>query len=117
VGKNKKTEPQTTPEELAEACLHCAFFAMHGEKWPKWKPNSDHTPVNQEAFNDLVQSAVKIVAEIFTMLDPMGQMVFMHKVMELYTENRDRDHDSVNETMTLSEVLRLLRSAASNTKH
>jgi hypothetical protein len=77
MGKRKKKN------ELAEVCLHCAYFQMHQEKWPGWKPGGDN--VDQTAFNDLVRSATKIVAEIFTMLDPMGQMQFMNQVMTSYT--------------------------------
>jgi hypothetical protein len=73
-----------TVEQLKDVCLHCAFFSMHGDKWPEWKPSDENegTP----AFNDLVRSTVKIVAEVFTMLDSVDQMQFMRQVMERYMQ-------------------------------
>ena len=85
--KTKKQKEQDTAKELADVCLHCAFFKMHQDKWPDWKPSDDNeTEESSRAFNDLVRSAVKITAEVFTMLDPMDQMKFMRNVMTTATK-------------------------------
>jgi hypothetical protein len=65
---------------LKNVCLHCAFFKMHHDKWPDWTPDSGIEGI--AAFSDLVRSAVKINAEVFTMLSPQDQMKFMSNVME-----------------------------------
>jgi hypothetical protein len=66
-------------KQMEDVCLHCAFFQAHHDKHPDWKPDDNN--VTAEAFNDLVHSAIKITAEVFSMLDEGDQMVFMHKVM------------------------------------
>lgn len=67
-------------KQLKDVCLHCAFFKIHQDKWPDWTPDSSDE--GTAAFNDLVRSAVKITAEVFTMLGPIDQMKFMRNVME-----------------------------------
>jgi hypothetical protein len=92
MSKKKKAEQQApTAEELKDVCLHCAFFQMHGDKWPGWKPTGDGQ--TSAAFNDLVCSTAKVVAEVFTMLDKMGQMQFMHQVMTIY-EHHEGDEQT-----------------------
>jgi hypothetical protein len=60
---------------------------MHQHKWPDWKPDSEvETEASLTAFNDLVRSAVKITAEVFTMLDPTDQIKFMRNVMTTATQ-------------------------------
>lgn len=71
-------------ELLKDVCLHCGFMTMHHDKWPNWKPEIEYDETNVEhnnAFNDLVRSAAKIVAEVFMMLSPLDQMKFMSNVM------------------------------------
>jgi hypothetical protein len=94
-------------------CLHCAFFQVHGDKWPDWKADGDN--VSQEAFNDLVRSAVKIVAEVFTMLDPLGQMRFMNQVMTSYTA-MEGDSEGVSLT-EIKEIAEIFRRHSGPTKH
>jgi hypothetical protein len=79
MGKNNAEKlKRDLAKELEDVCLHCAFFKMHSDKWMGWEPGVDNDP----AFNDLVRSAVKIVAEIFTMLSEGDQMHFLNRVMQ-----------------------------------
>jgi hypothetical protein len=114
MSKKKKTERQLTAEELKEVCLHCAFFTMHQDKWPDWR--ADGNNVSQDAFNDLVRSTVKIVAEVFTMLDPIGQMTFMRKVMETYAKHMDEQQPD-HTPHSLSELITILMNNVDETKH
>ena len=77
--RNAELLKRDVAKQMEDVCLHCAFFKAHADKWPDWKPNSgDDEGV---AFNDLCRSAVKIVAELFTMLNESDQMYFMQRVM------------------------------------
>ena len=67
-------------ELLKDVCLHCGFFQMHQDKWPKW--SRENGEQHQEAFNDLVANAIKITAEVFSMLHTGDQIKFMRRVME-----------------------------------
>jgi hypothetical protein len=77
--RNAEKLKRDMAKQMEDVCLHCAFFQAHGDKWPDWRPDGDN--VNVEAFNDLCRSAVKIVAEVFSMLDEGDQMHFMQRVM------------------------------------
>ena len=90
---------------LEDVCLHCGFFKMHADKWPDWRPDADNR--NKDAFNDLVRSAIKIVAEIFSMLDTADQMQFMHNVMVAQAVNtlaEDKDARSLKEVLERVKV-------------
>jgi hypothetical protein len=67
-------------KDLTEVCLHCLFIKAHQDKWPKWTPTSNDTA--NEAFQDLVHSAIKIVVNVFVYLDEADQMRFMQEVMD-----------------------------------
>jgi hypothetical protein len=117
MGKKSKADKRAlTAKELEGVCLHCAFFTMHGDKWPDWKANGEN--VSQDAFNDLVRSAVKIVAEIFTMLAPMDQMQFQRRVMNSYMEMQRGGEEASPED--IREIVQAMLGAVSGggpTKH
>lgn len=73
MGKGKK-------KDLKDVCLHCLFLDAHKNKWPKWTPSGDDN--SNEAFQDLVQSAIKITVNVFMFLDEANQMKFMRSVMD-----------------------------------
>lgn len=75
MGKGKKRA-----ELLEDVCLHCLFMKAHQDKWPIWSPKGDDTA--NEAFQDLVHSAIKIAVNVFAYLDDAGQMQFMQEVMD-----------------------------------
>jgi hypothetical protein len=104
----KKSNKEWREDVLKDVCLHCAFFNIHKDKWPDWKPSGDNK--TDDAFNDLVRSTIKIVAEVFTMLDPMGQMKFMRRVMETYATSES------DAPQTLAELLKVFH-ATEKTKH
>lgn len=90
---------------LEDVCLHCGFFKMHADKWPDWRPDADNH--NSDAFNDMVRSAIKIVAEIFSMLDESDQMQFMRNVMVSQEINKlaeDKDARSLKEVLERVKV-------------
>jgi hypothetical protein len=85
----------------------------HADKWPDWKPSADSE--HSEAFNDLCRSAIKIVAEIFSMLDESDQMQFMRNVM--VAQEVDKLAEGKN-NKTLQEVLEKVKVALNGpTKH
>jgi hypothetical protein len=91
--KKKEAEQQAlTAKELEDVCLHCAFFQMHSNKWPEWKPTGESE--TSAAFNDLVCSTVKVVAEVFAMLDSAGQAQFMYQVMQTYAKHMQGEGES-----------------------
>jgi hypothetical protein len=111
----KKTKAERKAQKAAalkETCLHCVFFEVHQDKWPDWRADGDN--VDQTAFNDLVRSAVKIVAEVFSMLEPVGQLTFMRRVMQHYGDIAKENSD--DKMPTLSEMIDIIRSQI-NTKH
>jgi hypothetical protein len=116
MGKKSKAEKQAlTAKELEGVCLHCMFFTAHGDKWPDWRRDEEN--VSQDAFNDLVRSAVKITAEVFTMLAPMDQMQFMNKVMRSYTEMESGGEvASLTDIKEIAELL-MRRVSGGPTKH
>jgi hypothetical protein len=112
--KTKEAEQQAlTAKELEDVCLHCAFFQMHSNKWPEWKPSGDGK--TSAAFNDLVCSTVKVVAEVFTMLDSVGQMQFMHQVMETYTKHNESEPEE--RPKSFAELINILMDNVDETKH
>jgi hypothetical protein len=113
MGKREDKRKADTAKQLADVCLHCAFFQTHGDKWPDWKPNADHE--HSEAFNDLVRSAIKITAEVFSMLDESDQMTFMRQVMVSQTVHEVTEG---KDAVTLREVLAKVKAALNGpTKH
>jgi hypothetical protein len=96
-------------KQMEEVCLHCAFFQAHHDKWPDWRADADN--VTAEAFNDLVRSAIKITAEVFSMLDESDQMIFMRNVM-VARAIHDMEDKPVKEIM--EAVARVLQGT---TKH
>jgi hypothetical protein len=81
MGKREDKRKADTAKQLADVCLHCVFFQTHRDKWPDWpdwKPDADREL--SAAFNDLVESAIKITAVVFSMLDESDQMAFMRQV-------------------------------------
>jgi hypothetical protein len=101
---------------LEDVCLHCGFMQMHGDKWPEWRADGDN--VSQDAFNDLVRSTVKIVAEVFTMLDPMGQMQFQRRVMNSYMEmQRGSEEASPEDIKEIAQAILGSVSDGGSTKH
>lgn len=110
--KEAKTPFGVTTKELQEVCLHCAFFEIHKTKWPNWKPNVDESVEQQAAFNDLVRSTVKVVAEVFTMISPMDQMQFMHEVMAHYQQMTGSQSPEAKPA-TFSEVVEMFKASRS----
>jgi hypothetical protein len=111
--RNAEKLKRDMAKHMEDVCLHCAFFKAHADKWPDWKPNSgDDEGV---AFNDLVRSAIKITAEVFSMMDEADQMTFMRHVMvsqavHAATEGKD--------AIELKEVLAKVKVALNGpTKH
>jgi hypothetical protein len=101
---------------LEDVCLHCMFFKAHGDKWPEWRADGDN--VSQDAFNDLVRSTIKIVAEVFTMLDQMGQMQFMNRVMNSYMEmQRGGEEASPEDIKDIAQAILGSVSDGGSTKH
>jgi hypothetical protein len=99
--------------QMADVCLHCAFFQAHGDKWPEWKPGSGDE--HGEAFNDLVRSAIKITAEVFSMMDENDQMTFMRQVMVSQAVHAAIDG---KDAVELKEVLAKVKVALNGpTKH
>ena len=93
-----------------DVCLHCGFFKLHQDKWPKWSRETH----DQEAFSDLVHSTIKITAEVFTMLDRMDQMRFMRQVMDTCNE---LENPSVAEAIqSLKELFAMIKPNG-QTKH
>lgn len=88
---------------LEDVCLHCGFFQLHKDKWPDWRPDKDNP--DPTAFNDLVHSAVNIVAELFTMLDESDRMKFFIRVNERLEAQPD-----------LREALERIKAAIGPTK-
>jgi hypothetical protein len=117
MGKKSKAEKQAlTAKELKGVCLHCAFFTMHGDKWPEWRADGDN--VSQDAFNDLVRSAVKIVAEIFTMLSPLDQMQFQSRVMKSFMEMQGGGESaSLEEIKDIAQAIMRSVNGGGPTKH
>jgi 4-alpha-glucanotransferase len=117
MGKRKTKAEQTaqTAKELEDMCLHCAFFTLHGDKWPEWRADGDN--VSQDAFNDLVRSTVKIVAEVFTMLAPLDQVQFMSKVMTSYREMQGGSGESASAEDIKEFATALHNLEADPTKH
>jgi hypothetical protein len=104
MGKNKQAEQQAlTAKELEDVCLHCAFFQMHSNKWPQWKPTGEGE--TSAAFNDLVCSTVKVVAEVFVMLDSAGQTQFMYQVMQTYAKHMQDESESPSSMSALFDIL------------
>ena len=100
--------------QMEDVCLHCAFFQAHGDKWPDWKPDSDIVSTNA-AFNDLVRSAIKIVAEVFSMMDEADQMTFIRHVMVSQAVHEATEGKDV---VQLREVLAKVKVALNGpTKH
>jgi hypothetical protein len=99
---------------LEDVCLHCGFFKMHGDKWPDWRPDK-HSDVDNAAFNDLCKSAIKITAEVFSMLDEGDQMMFMRQVMVSQAVHEATEGKNAVE---LKEVLAKVKVALNgSTKH
>ena len=109
----KKMGKKAKAKLLEDVCLHCGFFKMHSDKWPDWRPDAENQ--STDAFNDLVRSAIKIVAEIFSMLDTADQMQFMRNVMVSQAVGElAKDKDAVS----LKEVLEKVKTALNGpTKH
>jgi hypothetical protein len=116
MGKKSKAEKRAlTAKELEGVCLHCMFFTAHGDKWPDWRADNDANP---EAFNDLVRSAIKIVAEIFTMLSPLDQMQFQRRVMNSYMEmQRGGEDASLEEIKDIAQAILSSVNGGGPTKH
>ena len=76
MGKRAKAKAK----EMEDICLHCGFFQLHHDKWPDWRPGPEINGESSEAFSDLVRSAIKIVAEVFSMLDEADRMKFYNRV-------------------------------------
>ena len=81
---------------LKGMCLHCVFFHIHRDKWPNWRPDKDNQ--SEDAFNDLVHSAAKITAQVFSMLDEADQMIFMRQV-SLIQATQDIDAKPIKEIL------------------
>lgn len=111
IKKNVTAIRMPATADLRRVCLHCAFFDLHRAKYPEWREDKDH-----RAFNDLVNSAANIVAEVFCMLEPMGQVEFQRNVMRMYMAAERGGDDSPE---AVEEVVEMFRSAIhqSKTKH
>jgi hypothetical protein len=120
MSKRNRAEQRAQQTKKHEgACLHCAFLKLHHEKWPEWKSDDD-SPSGKVAFNDLVRSTVKIVAEVFTMLDPQDQMQFMHMVMTTYKASIGEINplpQSPEEIKEIKELVEIFRRQSEPTKH
>src|SRR4029077_2773780 len=113
MGKNNEKRKRDLAKQMEDVCLHCAFFQAHGDKWPDWRPNTGD--VDERAFQDLVRSAIKIVAQVFSMLDQSDQMTFMRHVMVSQAVHELAEGKSA---MSLKEILEKVKEAMqSPTKH
>jgi hypothetical protein len=83
----KKRAKTKLPKDV---CLHCAFFKMHQDKWPDWRPDGGN--VDQKAFDDLVYSVIRIVAELFTMLDLVDRVKFLRNVLTAHRKLEPDDN-------------------------
>lgn len=115
----KKMKKKEKAELLKDVCLHCGFMKMHEDKWPKWRADTEYNendPEAVKAFNDLVRSAAKIVADVFMMLAPMDQMKFMRNVM---TDVQMAEQGGDNRPESVAEVIALFKRGIDGgpTKH
>jgi hypothetical protein len=121
--RNAELLKRDIAKQLEDVCLHCVFFKMHQDKWSGWEPGRDD---DGKAFNDLAHSAIRIVAEIFTMLSENDQMMFMRNVMErnkvmesgaLATFKDDDSGKSIKEVLEAFRDAFVTRKPNDPTKH
>jgi hypothetical protein len=99
---------------LKKVCLHCMFLKAHHDKWPDWKPTDEGQ--QGDGFQDLVGSTIKIVAEVFTMLDEEGRMQFYKGVDKTIEKTEALEALKGGKPISFNELLEKLRMFSDDKK-